>query len=233
MSINAHFSLFTQRPCWLFCSCTASVLLWRMCRDTGGDTGGPPNVSFNHQTPNAPFIRTQWGLKEECGCVTGWPWLTGISCVWHVVLKGRDLFLLFFSLFLFRWLIRLVKDIYYEPLNPSLDLTRRNCFTAKIVRCTVCRPGQTFEICHWKFSPRHFLQTFRVNEYSNHFFWHFPHDKKRQCTSLTSNICIISLSSMCHRTCPCHLPLLQLRSRLGTKKPQNICPWNFKTLWLI
>lgn len=153
-----------SNTCTLFCLYSAalltalllhgSALLWRMSRDTAGDTGGPPNVSFNHQKPNTPSIRTQWGLKEERGCVTGWPWLTGISCVWHVVPKGRDLFLLSF-LFSFLGIIRPVKNIWHsEPLNPSHDLMRGNCFAARLASCLWTRPNI------WNMSPKVLPQTF-------------------------------------------------------------------------
>lgn len=47
----------------------AGERVWKMRGGTGGDTGGPTSVSFNHQKPNAPSIRTQWGLKEERSCL--------------------------------------------------------------------------------------------------------------------------------------------------------------------
>lgn len=148
----------------------------RLCSGMKNDTETQLETQVVHlmspltiRSPNAPSIRTQWGLKER-SCLTGWPCLTGISCVWHVVPKGRDLFSSFFPLFFsvcvfFNLsIIRPVKDIWhYVSLNLSpnnyiehnaLGLKRWNCFIGKVLCCLWSRPN------NWNVSPKVLPQTF-------------------------------------------------------------------------
>lgn len=64
-----HFQLGSAALADCLAAVQAGERVWKMRGGTGGDAGGPTSLSFNHRKPNAPSIRTQWGLKEERSCL--------------------------------------------------------------------------------------------------------------------------------------------------------------------